>query len=912
MKCTPEYNDETRRLQARERDLRRVAKGAEAGHFGEAIRAKANEIMDAGETDEAKVIDQTHEFINEFAPHDKSEIAHAITDTTARTQSEAAARRAEVRARIRDLEHVNEGLDAGEAKRTAAATAKEKARLTNQITDLSRQLAFAVRNAREKGTPIDTPEITALREKRDALKQERDMQEPSPPPTRPVDPNIAKNKAEQARVAKRMEVLKEKIANRDAAPTAKKAKPQWDEKTTQMREEYKKLKEQHDALQEKPAPKDPETARNEREVKRLENEVAKLDEQIAKGEADAKKGKLQGPEIERIAELKAERAAKQKEVNNMRPSPEATRPADPMVAKNKAAITRLGKREKELSRQLAENDFPEEGAGKRTPPNYSEEVKQARLRVRELENQIEFHVQKGERLNAPWHKKLMGAVHAGHLFNIFTSYLVHKKLAAAVLGGHAKEFLSSGTISVLKMIPAIARIAEMSHDYGAGMTAAGLKARYGALGGLIKDTAHGIVTLQAKGAALETLKHGASKLEMALGDPGKMSDAAYSHLGTLTEAMQTEGKMGKAAEVARVLAAYPARSHGFIKQFLSHPAYYESLANQRIQMGKALKKAGLTDAEIESHMNLESVQASMQDRAMARAYDEKMQGKNRWNDAMIAHIRDLEKSDHPFANAVAFIERSLLPVARVGPNVFKQGTSLLFGGVKAALEAAGKGEMTPDRADYIMKNIGSQGVGAILVATGAVFADQIGGVPGAEPKKKKQPGDTEEPIKPGDASLFGLDVGAEAFHGAPAAMLQIGASLRHLYQDEMKMSKDQSINATLISLGSASGKTLWHWGIRTLPITDQIRRISNTLDYGRRHGKDGNPWSEVGGNVLRSMLVPTGLQQYAQATDPNQHYTRPRNVKEDIEQGLPDELFGLAPGTKFRGEVPHTGPLIPK
>jgi hypothetical protein len=118
------------------------------------------------------------------------------------------------------------------------------------------------------------------------------------------------------------------------------------------------------------------------------------------------------------------------------------------------------------------------------------------------------------------------------------------KLAYAVLGGHVHALIQSGTVSLARMIPALRKIADQAPDYGAGLTAEGLKGRFG------KGLAG------APRAGLETWQHGASKLEIAQGHVARASDAFYNHIGTLTEALQTEGKLNKATE-ARV-ASYPA------------------------------------------------------------------------------------------------------------------------------------------------------------------------------------------------------------------------------------------------------------------------------------------------------------------------------------------------------------------
>lgn len=813
--CTPQYNEETRRLMRHAADLRRVADGAKTGDFGAAIRAKANEVIDRGETDPQKVIDAVHGFINEHVPHSKEEVAQAIADRKPRTPSEAAERRAQVRAQIRDLQDVNRGLDAGNAERGEKSARQASQRLNAQISDLTRQIESGVNTARERGQPVDTPEVRALRERRDALRHERDMQEPAPAPTRP------------------------------AALTE-----------AQLRET------------------NPSRAAERQQRFRLQAQIDRLNEKIAAGETE-RPGKVQTADSAEVTRLKDERDAAKRELDNMRPAPEASRPLDPNAGRNRARLKALTDENAELTRQLRDNDFPAKQPRSQTYKK-SEDVAKAELDRDALKRQIENVIAKGERLNASPIRKTLNFIHDLHLFDIFTSLMVYPKLAAAVVGGHAHSLISGATINLAKMMPAIRRIAEKAPDYGSGMTAEGLKARFG----------EGLRT--APKAALETLKHGASKLEMAHGDTARASEAYLIHIGTLHEALQTEGALNKTLETARVLTSYAPRTHGFVKQFLSNPAFFESKANQTLQLTKLLKSQGRTPDEIAEFLGRDSTKAAINSRAIARAYDEKMQGKNRWNDALLGAIYRLDQSPHPGANLAAFIFKSILPIVRVGPNIFKQGTSMMFGGVKAALEAAGKGDMTPERSDYIMKNIGAQGTGALLMALGATFSGSFGGIEGASAKKRKD--QEKEPIKPGEGEVGGIPVGSWGFHGAPMAMLNMGAGLVKVYEEDRGLSHDDAVTAALYSLGS----NVKNWAERTLPYTDYVRRTANTLEYGRARGKYGTPWGEVAGNQLRSMTVPSILQQEAKREDEFKGFRRPRNITEDLKLGIPG----------YREEVP--------
>lgn len=536
----------------------------------------------------------------------------------------------------------------------------------------------------------------------------------------------------------------------------------------------------------------------------------------------------------------------------------ARKPEDRTNTSNKRRATILKKQLAELDRRFKENDF--EKPQRPGPPDYTEEVRQQQLQVDTAKRRLDEMVEKAENRKRPMVKRVLEVAHAGHLFNIFTSLMVYPKLMAAVLGGHGLAVGQAGTISVLKSIPAIRRLADISARQGAGLTIAGLKARFGK--GLS----------EAPRAAKDTLVHGRSALEAAYGDTDRMSDAFLGHMGTLAEAMAEKPGKDRALAVGNVLASYAGRTHGAIKVFLAHPEFYQSLADQVTQIQKQGAKAGKSPDQIAEFLGRETTRATMNARAMADAMESKMQGKNRWNEAITSTISKLDRSDNSAANIAGYVLKSIFPILRVGPNVFKQGTSLFGGGVKAGIEWAGKGDMTPERADYILKNLGQQGVGLALIGVGMALSGSLGGVPRPGDKKREEAG----AMKAGEADVAGLPVGHYAFHGAPASMLQIGAGLVHVYEEERGLNHEDAVDAALNSIGS----NVWNWTERTLPYTDQLRRTSNTAQYGRGAG-------EVVGNQIRGMVIPLALQQAAAAGDEFKGFRKPRSIAEDVKLGVP-------------------------
>ena len=576
-----------------------------------------------------------------------------------------------------------------------------------------------------------------------------------------------------------------------------------------------------------------------------------------------------------------------------------------------AEVSRNASRQRQVEKQAEQLRQRKESGdtarpAKRQPIGYDEGVKKAVLERDRLRRQVDALVAKGDRLNQSTGKRIADFATNLHMFNIFTSPFVYPKLAAAVGGGHALAVTQAAAISMAKLIPAIRRIADISERHGAGLTVKGLQERFGA----------GMKA--APDAAKESFLQGHSNLEAAHGDPVHATDAYWGHVGTLKEALDSPEMKDKVLEAARVISSYPGRSHGVIKQFLSTPEFYQSFADRSLQLRKQLSAQGMKPEQVEEFMGRETTQAMLGEKALKDAYESKMQGSNVVSDAVIGAINRMANSDKPMAMLTGYALKNIMPVARVGSNVFKQGTSLIAGGAKAAImnamvkarvskavEAAGENadiqkiyreHMTPERADYITKNIGQNMAGlGLFAALGMVFNQYLGGVPGAIKVPKSAYTDENSGIlKPDEAKIANVPVGAWGFHGAPAAMMQIGAGIVKVFEKEMGKPNSDATDAALTALGS----NLWNWTERTIPEFDVARRTDQTLSYARggdRKGHPyGNPWGEVLGNQIRSQTIPLGLQQYAQSQDKFKGFRSPHNLTDDMKLGLPG----------YREEVP--------
>jgi len=215
------------------------------------IRAMAKNRVESGITDAADLVDSIHEEIHGHTPLWKSEIADIISgygEVRKQTKSEMQTRLAAIKAELRgDAKRVDaESQPKVEKPAPAPKPTPEEARITarqtqlkNEIEDLNQRIA-ARDTSKPERTPVESPEITELKKQRDALKSRLELMEPSPPATRPLDPNEAKNKAAQTAMKNQIEALTKRL---DARDLSKPDKPTtlWTEETQAIRTQRDKL-----------------------------------------------------------------------------------------------------------------------------------------------------------------------------------------------------------------------------------------------------------------------------------------------------------------------------------------------------------------------------------------------------------------------------------------------------------------------------------------------------------------------------------------------------------------------------------------------------------------------------------------------------------------------------------------------
>lgn len=260
------------------------------------------------------------------------------------------------------------------------------------------------------------------------------------------------------------------------------------------------------------------------------------------------------------------------------------------------------------------------------------------------------------------------------------------------------------------------------------------------------------------------------------------SHLKYSNPDLYHELEQLATNWQYMASHASGLMAIPGRIHG-----IEHapPMLAEYTRSFEHRMDKALSILGKTVkdptremlAMADPRMYLDVHTGAMRDALRAG-----FRGENALINGYRVVTEYLRKKDSGGGRLIADILDVLNPFVNVSSNVLAKTTDALFGGVKAgvkyayvkrdirhtnkladALEAKGiaperveaihnSAKMTPDQADYILRNIQAQGIGFAAMALGAMYWDHFGGH-----YQKENYHRTDMP-KTGDMTFMGVDV----------------------------------------------------------------------------------------------------------------------------------------------------------
>lgn len=286
--------------------------------------------------------------------------------------------------------------------------------------------------------------------------------------------------------------------------------------------------------------------------------------------------------------------------------------------------------------------------------------------------------------------------------------------------------------------------------------------------------------------------------------------------------------------------------------------------------------SGMSPAEVAEHMVKPTTQALIGARAFEDSQRAVLKNKNFINSAYSMLHHALENAgveggaERVTGKTAARTLDYMFPIVKVATNFALESTSYAIGASKAAVQliaAKGVKSLTPDQADYIMRNLGKQTIGAALMAIGWYNTQSVGSF--------YQAGDNKHYGRPEEGSAFGIPKWAL---DTPAGMLlTIGANTHRIYRGMHKANgglrkgTGGTGNAVLADMRGIAGE---------VPFFDepgQVARLFTSTDsLGKGLGKE-----------LSSAVIPPDVRRTATMLDDPKKRRDPQNFLDELKVAIP-------------------------
>lgn len=249
--------------------------------------------------------------------------------------------------------------------------------------------------------------------------------------------------------------------------------------------------------------------------------------------------------------------------------------------------------------------------------------------------------------------------------------------------------------------------------------------------------------------------------------------------------------------------------------------------------------------------------------------------------------KTLGKSGQISANILKF----MFPIVRVTTNyaLEKAQYTPVIGATKAIMiMSRGLNNMKPEEADYVMRIMKKQGISAGLTAIGYFNPQVFGGfhIPG-------QKRDDKDPLSANDVNILGVKIPHFLTHTPLLSALQLGATIRRAVDSQDKsVDKKYKTGVGDVLLGTASDV------VESTPFYETPKEAIKAME-------SANSFDQFAGGFLRSLIVPSVVNQVAEYTDKdaegNSIKRSPKNMGQGIEQGIP----GLRENVPIKNPYPR-------
>lgn len=561
----------------------------------------------------------------------------------------------------------------------------------------------------------------------------------------------------------------------------------------------------------------------------LEGQIADLTRRIENNLSTAT-NKGQAIETPEILKLKARRDALKAELNDMQPSPPATKPEDPAIRENKTRKASLKRQIDELEHKLKTGDFDK--PRKRTPV-YDEQAHQLEADRDALKLRVDRMVRELERKNQSLPAQLADRFLAFRRAVILSSVHTLGKLTAAASMRTLTTPTEEAIGSLLRLVPGVRGIDARAPREGGGLSAYAEGQAVGHT--LSKQTAKDMATMA---------RHGTDSLSATYGKDHE------SHYPVLDIIGQIHGALKVPAKRNEVFRAVEKRAAHLTKQLIAD---------------------GMSPAEVAAHIASDKTQAML----LAKAYEDGQRAILMSDNAAVSAWRMLVgyakragaegSMTRAFGGTAGRVGEYLFPIVKIPTNFFVEASSYGLGGAKALgqiIAAKGVENLTPDQADYVMRNLKKQAIGSVGLYIGFMNPDAFGGYYDSHKRKEGEP-------EFGGARIWGYDIPRYLLHNPLLEMLQLGATIRRIADGHHKG------EGTIAAGAYAGAKGL----VGEVPFFDTPIRVA----YGLSNADSA---SRFLGEQVRNAFIPPDIQRIAKAHD-HADKRKPAGFIDAIKVGVP-------------------------
>lgn len=450
-------------------------------------------------------------------------------------------------------------------------------------------------------------------------------------------------------------------------------------------------------------------------------------------------------------------------------------------------------------------------------------------------------------------QKAFDTVIAAKMGAILLSFKVVGKLATAAVELIAGTIAEGASGAWLAKVPGLRQVAAKSPRHRKFSVAVEAQA--------IAD-----VVTNFMGDVKSIAKHGKTEYELRYGDGEKV---------------RTGGMMNE------VLG----RFHAILKTAAARQEFSRSFAYRAIHESK--RGVDVSSEEIQARIAIESLTKIKEDEIGTKAaldagaaVFKTENAASDWKRDTVARLKrtaaEREKAGNDpgaaVSRALAFLLEYNVPIVRIPTNIFLRGMEHAFGsftggwrlyrGIKAGLD-----NLTPEQADMIMQNLKRGQIGLAVLALGFFNPGNVGGYY----QRGQHPGEGEPDF--GELIVFGYKLPKWAIHNPLLEMLQLGATIRRIYDQKVSKHSEETKTAGEAIYAGILGMA------EEQPFINELGRLADTMK---------NP-GEFFGEMLKS-AIPGVIQQGAQWMDPNEGKKdrkgapirrKPEDWLETISMGIP-------------------------